>query len=164
MAKVTPTATAAGTPKPARKAAPREGANRIKFANIGSKDPAVYPFKVVETKDEAGTVIARRATPVGYDHDKHESLSRDDFSKPSAFKLFRAERLESKAKKFRDEAETMIKTGDGAGGGKANRLVKMLNKAQELQEELKRQGIDVDALLALTKAASAAKEEAPAAV
>jgi hypothetical protein len=157
MAKIAPNTSSA---KPAAKPAEKKGggSKRPTFDKVGSKDTAVFPFKVIETGEgDAKTMVA---TPEGYKHSEMKRLKKDDFEKASGFKLYQAEEHEFVASKLRDEANTLRASGDGKGGGKATRLIKMMSKADEIMEELKAQGIDVEALLAATKAKKAAEAAA----
>lgn len=158
MAKITPAAGKQST-KPAKapkeKKPKAEKTARIEFTAVGSKDPAVYPFPGREM--DGATV----ATPEGFDHAKHERLGKKDFAKPSLYFTYRAEALEATAAAFRKRAAELKAGGDKKGsGGKVNRLAKQLAKAQEIRAALEAQGIDVDALLASTKAAADAKKAA----
>lgn len=151
MAKITPNAQhASAKPTAAGKTdKPKKENKRADFvATVDKKNEAVYPFS---------------STPDGFDFTKNRPLKKKDFTKPSAFMDYAADALEAKAKLFRAKAEDMRKTGDGKGGGKANRLLKMMEKAQKLREELRAQGIDVDALLSATKPAEKPAEETAAA-
>jgi hypothetical protein len=117
-----------------------------KHPSIGSKDPNVYPLK---------------ATPADWTHDKFAKLDKDDFEKRSAYLEYRATEFDRKAKELRD----LAKTADEKGGkSKLDRYAKMVTKADELRAQLEAAGIDVNALLAATKAkqAQATSSTAPA--
>jgi hypothetical protein len=162
VAKITPNVSKSNTAKSAAPtAAPTAkkggGSKRKQFDLVGSKDPNVYPFKGIAGDD--GAIVA---VPTGYDFATMKPLKKKDFAKPSLFKLYKAGEMDFKAAAFRKEAEQLAKSGDGKGAGKANRLVKMVQKAADLRKELESQGIDVEALLAATKAAPEAGGEATA--
>lgn len=146
MAKVQP-ATKSTKPTSADKAA--KGAKkpgRSVFGLTTSADPNVYPFKG-RTID--GVTLS---TPEGYNASTMKPLKKKDFDKPSSFVRYQAEMLELKAAGLRTKAEEIAKHGEGKSQGKANRLIKMLQKAEEMRKELESQGIDVAAIMAQTQA------------
>jgi hypothetical protein len=162
MAKVTPAAPAvknSAKPQGADDKKPKRESTRDPkaiFGLIGSKDPNVYPFQGT-WEGEGDARKLTRATPSGFDPEKHESLGKKDFAKPSIYLTHRAELLEAKAAKFRSDADTVRAGGDKKGGtGKANRLLKAMKRAEEIRKELEAAGVNVDALLAKARESEAA--------
>lgn len=97
---------------------------------VGNKDKEVYPFKSV---------------PADYAFGKMAPLKKDDFSGLAPLIEYKASVKEWEAKELRAKAETLRKTGDNKT---AKKLVKVQGTLQKLREELLKQGLDPDEILA----------------
>jgi hypothetical protein len=95
------------------------------------------------------------AWPTDHDPKKHKPLMRGDFKDEAVFLEHRAAQFDAQAKKLREEAEQVRKFGPG-GKGKVQKLQKVQGELDALIAHLKAQGMDVDAVLATAKAATAA--------
>ena len=104
---------------------------------IGPEDP--------ETKKP--TRLKLTQVPEDFDSKLHKPLRKGDFEKEYTYLLMKADELEAKAKKLRDEAALSDKLGSSADRAKAKKLVKMQERMAELQKQLEDAGIDVESLL-----------------
>ena len=100
---------------------------------VDNKDTKVYPFA---------------STPPDFDFKGMKPLKKKDFVGEGEFLEYKAAECEAKAADFREKAKEAKLTGNKADKSKAKRLKKIMSKAAELREQLKAQGVDVDALLA----------------
>jgi len=94
------------------------------------------------------------AIPTDFNPATHTKLKSTDFVDESVFLEFRAGSLESLAAKMRARAEQLRKLGSVDDRARANKLLKMRESMAKLQEQLKSQGIDVDALMSGSDAAA----------
>ncbi len=104
------------------------------FKLVGNKDEKIYPFT--------------EALPEGFDFKICKSLKKKDFKEDHLYFEHRAAEFDAKAVAYREEAAEVKKLGSAKDRGKAKRLVKMQEKMSELKEQLTKQGIDVEKLLA----------------
>lgn len=107
---------------------------RTEYSGIGGDN---YPFTDV---------------PTDYSFDNHKPLKKRDFAEEYQYLEYRAKEAEAKAAEYRKEAEECKKLGSSSARAAAKRLVKMTEKMGELAKQLKAAGVDVDALMANTKA------------
>lgn len=125
-------------PKKNKPAAPEEepkpSRGKEVFEQVDSSDENIYPFS--------------EAVPEGFDFDKHKPLKKRDFKEEYLYYEFRAEDLERKAAKLREQAEESKKLGSGKARQKAKRLVKLKSQIAKLTESLKESGVDVESILA----------------
>lgn len=90
--------------------------------------------------------------PPDYDYFKHASIKRKNWESDHLFFGYKANEHEARAAKFRQVADECKKMGGVKERAKAKRLFKMQEKMQELEKQLREQGIDVDAMKAEAKA------------
>lgn len=90
--------------------------------------------------------------PTDFDSAKHAKLKSSDFADEAMFLDFRATQLETTAKKFRGRAEQLRKIENVDDRKKVNRLEKMREQMAKLEESLKSQGVDTNALLGVSAA------------
>jgi len=103
------------------------------FGLVGSTEEGVYPFAV--------------EIPEGWEWGKWAGLKKKDFTEDHFYMFYRAAELESKAAAIRSKAEEIKKLGGAKQRTKAKRLIKLREQFAALSEQLKQQGIDVDALM-----------------
>lgn len=95
------------------------------------------------------------AIPEDFNPTLHAKLKATDFVDESVFLDFRATSLESLASKMRARADQLRKLGSVEDRARANKLLKMRENMNKLAEQLKSQGIDVEAMLSGSDAAAA---------
>lgn len=88
------------------------------------------------------------AWPEDFDASKHKPLKKTDFKNEAVWLDRKAEEAEEKAKRYRQEAETVRKIGSTKDQKKAKKLLKVQSELAELRKALAADGVDVDALLA----------------
>lgn len=118
---------------------------RTEFKLVGHKDEKVYPFQV--------------AMPEGFDFKINKPLKKRDFTADHLFYEYRALEMEFKAVGFRAQAEEAKKLGSAKDRSSAKRLIKLQDKMGELKEQLTKQGVNVEELLANAAKEAAAKKD-----
>jgi len=99
---------------------------------VDSDDPDVYPFKEI---------------PDDFDSSKHKPLKKKDFASEATYFDMKAAEYETKAEEFRAKAEEARTLGDKETRQAANRLKKVQKTMLELVGRLKKQDVDVAAVL-----------------
>lgn len=143
MAKVTP-----------RKKASRPATTKTS-AKPGTKDASAGDTKkavkvlhpALEPNDEGKPTKKLTEVPSDFDPKLHKPLKKGDFENEAVFMRMKADELEAKAKKLREDAEVVEKLGNKADRAKAKKLRAMQEKMTDLRKQLEEQGIDVDELL-----------------
>lgn len=107
--------------------------------DVKSRKP--YPLRAADERTLAGT-------PASYDWDAHPAIARKFFEVDWQHLLHRADEMDHKAAKMRARAEQLKSLGSAKSRAQARRLTAARDKMAELTEQLKRDGIDVDAILA----------------
>jgi hypothetical protein len=100
------------------------------------------------------------AVPADYDPRKHKPLPRSAFKDAKDWFELRALLLEKKAASLREQAKQESALGGTKDRQKAKRLINMTKRMSVLMDELKSQGIDVDALLKASGASNGEPETA----
>lgn len=93
-------------------------------------------------------------TPGDYCFGVQGGLVEKDFKEEHQFLTYRASESTFRAAKFTAEAVQSKSLGNKADRKKAKRLVKMRDGMQELMDNLRDQGVDVDKILAAAPAAA----------
>jgi len=88
--------------------------------------------------------------PKDFDGKKHKTLKRGDFADETVWLEMKATECDKRAAAYRAEATEMKKLGTVKERAKAKRLLAMHKRMAELQEQLKKDGVDVYALLSAT--------------
>ena len=122
------------TVKPTPEKTKTKKGKKAVFELVGSKDEKVYPFTA--------------AVPEGFDFKTNRSLKKKDFKEDYLYFEHRAEECDFRSVAYREEAAEVKKLGSAKDRGKAKRLVKLQDKMVELKEQLSKQGVDVEKLLA----------------
>ena len=134
VATVAPVSAAPGTP------APTENSKEKKKRRGRVADPrAVYPIP------ESGLT----EVPSDYDPEKHRPLKSADFQDEAVFLRYQANSFEERAAKLRARAESLEKIGNVASRRVAAKVVKMREDMAKMLADLKAQGVDVSALVAM---------------
>lgn len=180
-APVAPVAVAPAAPVAATSAQPTAAPTTPKKRGRKKADPntpktakAVYPgllatemqtgadgvATLVYVMNEDGTHkrLKLSALPADYNSRQHEKLTEADFVDAPLWMEFRATELQTKANSLFKRAKETRALGGVTDKKRAQKLVAMRAKMKELADQLKAQGVDVDALLA---AQVAADESAP---
>ena len=148
MAKVTPSIKSSKpTTSTETEAKVKKTSKRVKHTLVGNKDAKIYPFATL---------------PTDFDFAKHAGLKKKDFANTGEFFEYKAKECEAKAAAFRVKAKEESTTGGGKAKQKARRLVKMIDKMDELKKQLALQGINVEELLKATAAEKPAETPAQA--
>lgn len=154
-------------------APPQKGMNVPPTAPAGGAAPSARPGtadatgkkekkeKVVRVaypglKNEAGEAVKLTSRPTDFDLKKHKPLRPADFEDEGIWYEMKAEAHDKIAANLREKADEVRKVGPIKEKGKAKKLLQMQKRMAELTEHLKKQGVDVDALL---KAAMSGSEE-----
>jgi len=119
--------------KPTKPTKPENTKGRKTFAQVGNKNPEVYPFK--------------ETVPTGFDFKNHKTLKKVNFVTDELYYLHRAAEQDAKATTWRAQAAEAKAMGTSKDRGKAKRLIKLTEKMAELKKQLQEQGIDVEELL-----------------
>jgi hypothetical protein len=99
-------------------------------------------------RDANGEVILLNQWPADFDPKLHKSLKRTDFKAQDVWHLKKIEELEHRIKRHREEAEDFRRYGDPEERKKAKRLKAVKHQMDELIEQLKASGVNVEELLA----------------
>jgi hypothetical protein len=106
-----------------------------------------YPGLSVEAEKPFKPTTPVDKKPDDFDPKKHKPLRKIDFIDEPAFLDFRADELELKVAKLRQQASDSRKLGSVQDRARAKKLRAMMSKMDELRTQLESQGIDVDELL-----------------
>jgi hypothetical protein len=101
---------------------------------------------LVEGGDPIVNKLEKR--PADFDPKVHNNLRAKNFVNESFFLEDQAAQLDLKAAALRAKAEKLRSLGSTASSAKAKTLIKMQERMAELLESLKKDGVDVDALMA----------------
>ena len=93
-------------------------------------------------------------TPGDFDFEIQARLVRKDFKEEHQFLTYRATDAQFRATAYQKQAAESKALGSSADRKKAKKLVKMRDSMQELMDGLRKQGVDVDKILASVPAAS----------
>lgn len=125
-------------------------APNAKSAAPGTKDeakekkPKVVKVDYPGLTNEAGDDVLLEAYPEDFDPKAHKPLKAKDFKDETVFMIHKAEELEAKAKKIRDEVESIKKLGSPQDRKKLQNLQKVASRMNELVASLKAAGMDVN--------------------
>lgn len=114
---------------------------------VKKRGPAAKPVYPGVGETRNGIVYPFSETPPDFDFNKYKGLKTKDFETTAAYLEYRADALEFKAAKLRNDAEMERKFGNKADRSKAKRIKKYLSKIDELKAQLEEQGIDVNELI-----------------
>lgn len=97
--------------------------------------------------DDKGEARLLEEWPEDFDSSKHKTLKKTHFKCESIWYFHQADIAEARAKKLREEGEEAKKLGSSKDAAKAKKLLTMLKKSEELKEQLKAAGVNVEELL-----------------
>lgn len=155
---------------PASEAAPKKRRGRQKGTTVATHKSAYHGLYVYNADgspvyiEAGGEQIPKRqklaTVPTDYDSETHDKLRESDFASVSVFWEFKASEYGKLAAAASAKAAEFKKLGAVADNKNAQKLVKVLARQQALMAQLRAEGVDVDALMAMKPAPVA---EVPAA-
>lgn len=136
------------------------GSTKPKAEGDADADEEEQPKK--ERTDYAGTRNADgrlTAVPTDFDRKEHKPLKRPDFVSDDLYQEWKAGQLEmhgnemlERAKKLRAQAEAVRKYGDPAQRAKVKKVQKLADMFTQMREQLAKEGIKIEDILAMGKA------------
>lgn len=87
------------------------------------------------------------AWPGDFDPKTHKPPQRKDYADDAVFFTILADRAEASAKKFREKAEESKKLGNVKDRARAKKLLAARKRMQDLEAQLKAEGVNVEELL-----------------
>ena len=109
--------------------------------------PARKQVKYPGLFDADGNPVLLKEFPEDYDPSQHKPFIRKDFVDESIWLNWKADMMEEKAKKYRDEANLISQFGSAEARKNAEKLLKARQKFEDLKKQLEGSDIDVDAIL-----------------